>query len=605
MRVDFGKLESYLEQYGYPRNELMQTEFFEIPEMTSYEYTMHNIEKFSKYDAISFYGKTISYEKLASYIEKTANAMKALGLKEGQRVATLLPNIPEALYIQYGSSKVGVIVSNIDPRTHGNVLLKYIEREKINAIVVVDVMYETAIRPIEGELRQHGINRIVVIPAINSLPVYLKALSRIKSKGKIKSAVVEIVYWNDLIRNSRFENATNVGFKPGRIAVIQHSSGTSSGMPKSIPLTNENINSFVEKHLPTEFGEIAPGTKMLHVLPYFAAYGAINSAHLGINLGLTLQQIPEFSFKDFGYLAYKMKSQILIGVPNWFNAAAKDARLNGKDLSQVVMAISGGDSNTVHAKEEDDSFLRSHGAQCIETNGHGMSEIGGSGSYTFHGHQKGLGIGIPFPYDKYIIVDNGKIVPMGPDGVKGEAYIYSPSATSGVFDGVSFVETLDVEGFQFINSKDTIHIAPNYEMEFISREDRTFTRFDGHKVIPADVEKIIMEHTAVKHCMVVPYEDKELLGKMPAAYIVPSHNLSDEEKYQTVSEIVQRILDSTEVTSREVPRKVCFIDALPQNAMSKNDYKKLSGRPLDGSEFTVNLNETNLKINSVAIEPPI
>ena len=605
MRIDFKKLEDYLEQYGYPRNELMTMDYFDIPEMSSYEYTMKNIAKFTNYDAMTFYGNRISYKKLSEHIDRTADAVKSLGLKEEQRIATLLPNIPEALYMQYGPSKIGVTVSNIDPRTNAQQLLKYVAHEKISAIVVVDVMYDSAIRPIERDLKdQYNIDKIVIVPASNSLPFPLKMLKQTKNRERIKSDIIDVVYWDDLIRNSRYEHALNVGYQRNRIAVIQHSSGTSSGLPKSIPLTHENINSFVEKHRPTEFGSIPPGTKLLHVLPYFAAYGSINSAHLGINLGLTLQEIPEFSFRDFGLLVHKHKSQIVIGVPNWFNAASKDHRLDGKDFSQVIMAISGGDSNTIQAKKEDDEFLISHGAKCIETNGHGMSEIGGSGSYTFKGHQHGLGIGIPFPYDKYVIIENGKIVPMGAMGVRGEAYIYSPSATDGMFDGEKIVDTIDIEGFRFINSKDTIHISPNYEMEFISREDRTFTRYDGHKIIPADIERKITENTIVKNCMVVPYEDKESLGKMPIAYIVPMHALTDDAKMQVISKITNGILSSVTLTSRDLPKKYCFLSELPQNKMSKNDYNQLINRELDGSEFTVMLNETNLKINDIKIVPP-
>ena len=609
MKVDFKKLEDHLLKYGYPKNEMMPYDYFDIPEKTSYEYTMENIEKFMGYDAMTYYGKSITYEQLPRFIDSTADAMKGLGLNEGQRVATLLPNIPEALYMQYGPSKIGASVSNIDPRTNSQLMLKFVEKEKIKNIVIVDVMYENAIRPIERELKEkYGIERIVIVPATNSLPFTLKTISGIKGlidgKRKIKSDILDIVYWDDLLSNTKFEHATNIGYKQDREALVQHSSGTSTGLPKSIPLTNENINSFVEKHRLTEFAELNPGTKLLHVLPYFAAYGAVNSAHLGINMGLTLQQIPEFAFKDFGYIAQKNGSQIMIGVPNWFNATTKDRRLDGKDFSSVIMAISGGDSNTLQSKKEDDDFLLSHGARCIETNGHGMSELGGSGSYTFKGHQNGLGIGIPFPYDKYIIIENGQIVPMGPNGVRGETYIYSPSATNGIFEGEKIVDSIDIEGFKFINSKDTMFIAPNYEMEFISREDRTFTRFDGHKIVPADVEKQLMYDSNIKNCMVVPYEDEEYFGKMPIAYIVTSSELTPDEEYQVVSNAVKNILNSSEVTSRELPRKFCFIDSLPQNKMSKNDYNQLASRTLVGEEYTVTLDETNLKINGVSIQKP-
>ena len=344
---------------------------------------------------------------------------------------------------------------------------------------------------------------------------------------------------------------------------------------------------------------------MLNILPYFASYGAINTSHLGLNFGLTLQQIPEFKFEDFGYIAAKQKSEILIGTPNWFDLASKDPRIKKESLKYVKMAISGGDSIDPKTRKEVNKFLTTHGAQCVLTNGHGMSELSGSGSYQFPNHVNSTGVGIPFPYDKYVILDDkGEIVPVSKHGAKGCTWIYTPSATSGVFEGHRFAETKTINGFRFINSKDTMFISPNYEMSFVEREDRAFARFDGHKIVPADVESKFTSNDYIKQCMVVPYNDEIINGKMPIAYVVPIKELTDDEMDKVVSDIVQSMIDSDDTNNRDIPRKVCFIDEIPTNAMSKNDFRTLIGRILDGSEYTVEINETNLSSGDVRIISP-
>lgn len=603
-------MQDYLNQYGYPYNEMMDSDTFEVPEQTAYEYLMTNIKKYEQIDAMTFFGRKITYAELAVEIDKTANAMKGIGLSDGDRVAALVPNIPEAAYLQYGASKIGAVPSNIDPRTTANMMLNYLRNERVKGIVVVDVMYPTAVRPIEREIKEEfGIDKVVVVPAANAVPSALKRVLALKNKLRhvepITSSVLDIVYWDDLIRHTTYENAADVGFSPNREAVIQHSSGTVKGIPKSIPLTNENINSFVEKHRPTVFAQIPYGSKMLNVLPYFASYGAINTSHLGFNFGLTLQQIPEFQFKDFGYLACKQKSEILIGTPTWFSLAAHDTRLKKNALKRVKMAISGGDSMDEKTKQAVDRFLREHGAACGLTNGHGMSELSGSGCYQFPGHENQVGIGIPFPYDKYIVMDaDGKIAPMTEHGVEGCVWIYSPSATSGVFEGQRFAETRELHGFRFLNSKDTMRIMPNNEITYIEREDRAFTRFDGHKIVPFDVERKFTAHELIKQCMVVPYEDAGIRGKMPIAYVVPVRGLKNDEKDTIVSELVRAMLESDNSNSRDMPRKICFLSEMPVNAMSKNDFRALANRKLDGSEYTVDLFETNLISGKVHIQPP-
>lgn len=610
MEVNFKELEDYLNKYGYPYNEMMKDGSFEIPDLTAYQYLMKNIEKYGDIDAITFFGKKIKYVDLAEQVDKTADAMKGIGLSEGERIATLVPNIPEASYLQYAPVKIGASPSNIDPRTTGKMMLKYIENEKIKNIVVVDVMYETAIRPIEHQLKeQYGIDKVIVVPATNSMLAPLKGLVALKNKidnvRPITSDVLDIIYWDDMINNTRFEHATDIGFKPNREAVVVHSSGTSNGIPKSIPLTNENMNAFVEKMKPAFEGVYHPGTKMLNILPYFAAYGAINVSHQAFNLGFTLQHIPEFKFADFGYIVSKKKSELVMGTPNWFALAVKDSRIKKNGLKNLKMAMSGGDSVDEKTREEINEFLRTHGAQCIMTNGHGMSELGGSGSYQFPGHENGTGIGIPSPYDKYIVMDkDGNIVPMTDEGVKGCVWIYSPSATNGVFEGKKFAETKDINGFRFINSKDTMLIMPNNEIQYLEREDRTFTRFDGHKIVPVDIESKFTSNELVKQCMVVPYEDEDIKGKMPIAYIVPAKELDEEEKNRLVADLVNKMTESEDTNSRDIPRKISFLEEMPKTGMSKNDYMALCKRELDGSEYTINIIETNLASGEAEIIPP-
>ncbi len=610
MKVNFRELEDYLNKFGYPYNENMKSESFDIPELTAYEYLMKNMKKYENIDAMTYFGRKIKYGEFAEEIEKTANAMKGIGQTAGDRIATLVPNVPEAAYLQYGTSKIGAVPSNIDPRTTGKMMLNYIEHEHIKNIVVVDVMYETAIRPIEHELKEkYGIDKVIVLPATNSLMKPLKGLINLKNKinhiEPIKSDVLDIIYWDDMINNTKYEHATDIGFRPNMEATIQHSSGTSKGLPKSIPLTNENINSFVEKHIPTVFSTFPYGTKMLNILPYFASYGAINTSHLGFNLGLTLQQIPEFKFEDFGYIAHKQKSEILIGTPTWFALASNDTRLKKDALKYVKMAISGGDSIDEKSKEKINEFLKNHGAQCGITNGHGMSELSGSGCYQFENHENGVGVGIPFPYDKYIVLDDdGNIVPMTENGVKGCTWIYTPSSTTGIFEGNQFAETKEINGFRFLNSKDTMLIMPNNEIKYIEREDRAFARFDGHKIVPFDVESKFTANELIKQCMVVPYDDIDIRGKMPIAYVVPVRDLSVDEKNQIVENVVNNMVKSEDTNNRDIPRKICFLEEMPTNAMSKNDFRELQNRELDGSEYTIDIKETNLSSSDVQIIKP-
>ena len=66
-------------------------------------------KKFRKKVALHFEGKEISYEQLNENVNKLANGLKSLGIEKGDRVAIMLPNIPEFVYSFYAIQKLGAI----------------------------------------------------------------------------------------------------------------------------------------------------------------------------------------------------------------------------------------------------------------------------------------------------------------------------------------------------------------------------------------------------------------------------------------------------------------------------------------------------------------
>lgn len=107
-----------------------------------------------------------------------------------------------------------------------------------------------------------------------------------------------VVTLDDVIRNSRYTQLQPVESGSDELSLITHTSGTSTGIGKPIPITDYNRNALVKQHDLVGL-DFTPGMKMLHFIPYFAAYGAVNTTHLGLSKGMELQQIPLFRPEDF------------------------------------------------------------------------------------------------------------------------------------------------------------------------------------------------------------------------------------------------------------------------------------------------------------------
>ena len=104
--------------------------------------------------------------------------------------------------------------------------------------------------------------------------------------------------------------------------------------------------------------------------------------------------------------------------------------------------------------------------------------------------------------------------------------------------------------------------------------------------------------------MVVPYYDYDINGKMPIAYVVPVKDLTDEEQDKLVNSVINEMFNSDDTNDRDIPRKVCFLTELPITLGSKNDYNALMNRQLDGSEYTIDIDETNLSVQDIKIISP-
>ena len=105
---------------------------------TAYDYMFEKNKNREDNIAISYLGKEISYGEFKESTDMAAKVLKNLGLSRGERVAAILPDMPESNFLQYGAIRNGVVCDFIDPRTKADTLLKMLESENIKAVFVLD-----------------------------------------------------------------------------------------------------------------------------------------------------------------------------------------------------------------------------------------------------------------------------------------------------------------------------------------------------------------------------------------------------------------------------------------------------------------------------------
>ena len=628
---------------GYPHIDQPWRQFYsdyfneELPVNTILEYiklkNKGNLDK----TALTYYKKEISYDELFDYINDASKALKSLSLNKADRIMYLMPNIPETAYTLYGGSQLGYVSDYIDPRPDSldmkissQKVLKMIEREKVKQIIALDQCYIGMIAPIANELKEMGMNNIVVVDPSTSMDLrstadymsesirfdgFKSTAEKIKHMKKVKEQLsllkskspLEIIDYADLLKNSRYTRLDKVDIQKDDLAAIVHTSGTTGLMPKPIPLTHVNINAYANQttsaNMPMETGDRA-----LHVLPYFAAFGLCGVAHGGLVHGCNLLQIPEFSPVNFGKLIMKYKPQIIIGTPTWFISMIDDPELQNADLSFITMATYGGDSMEPEDEMRVNEFLKAHNCKCVLTKGHGMSETCGCASYATNEYNDFGYMGIPMPGVTYGVVDpetmEFKKYTDDSDYVEGEFVISSKTVTPGVLDDEVIVQHYDLDGKDFIRTKDIGRMYKDGKMQFLQRGDRTFTRFDGYKYKAYEIEDMLKEDPQIKYCVITPYHEEKYYGNMPMVDIVLEDDvdLAKFDKEEFVSRIInERFISNPNISSRQIPARFRFKTELPITKNGKVDFVGLKNEDPNNCDIFVDVDETNIQIAGIKI----
>lgn len=622
------------------------------PEMNITNYLKEKVKGNEHMLAHTYYKNDMTFDELFEKVNTASKVLTSLGVKKGDIVMNLLPNIPESAQIWLGCAQIGATADFIDPRpdsmdimANANKVLEIIKFEGAKYIVALDICYLFMLKPIEQELKQLGIENIIVIsPAdsmtlqgkidyltdvknytllknqrntnVNELKVTKVLLDKISSMSKdskaldsaIKSSVLNIYKYKDLVRNNKYTSFLEDNDIES-INYIGHTSGTSGSRPKPITATNKNSISTLEQLIK---GNVAfnKGDRALHVLPYFAPFGAYDNYLLNLVSLADNIDVPEFEINEFGYLIFKHKPNIIMGTPSWLAALPSYDMLKNMDLSFIHTIIYGGDSMTPQDEEKVNEWLKKGGSPAKVEKGHGMSEFLGCGSYAQDEYNKLGSIGIPLPNTIYSIVDpsiDDKLVPLKFNDedklLKGELVVSSNAVTNGILNNHIIVPRYDMDGNSYIRTRDLVEMDRDGIFYHEARKDRSFTRFDGYKIKPYEIENVIEQSKFVKYAKLTEYFDDRQRGIMPICHVVlENNNLTDEEQIEVVKDIIyNEIIANPTMSSRQIPSKFKIRNNMPITKNGKVDFNSLKNEQLDGTEINVIVNETNLSVDSIDI----
>lgn len=477
---------------------------------------------------------------------------------------------PETIYAFYALNRIGAISNMVDPRTSVEGIHQYICEVNAEVVLTLDVAYPKIEQAIAGT----GVRKIIVVSPADSLPPVKKSLylASVRVKGKTNSYGSLCQSWQSFIEGNESVTATTVPYTKDRCCVIVHTGGT-TGIPKGVMLTNDNINALVFQSILTGINMKREHTWM-DIMPPFIAYGIGMGICLPLVIGMETILIPSFDPKKFDGLLLKYKPMHMVFVPSYWGAIIHSHKLRGKDLSYIIAPTVGGDTMDPELEKEANRFLREHGCSYQVTKGYGMTEVCAGVTGTLDANNELGSVGVPFVKSTVAIFDpeTGEELPYNQEG---EVCICGPNVMLGYYQNeraTNEIIRLHKDGQRWVHSGDIGYMNERGSLFILDRMKRMIVRYDGFKVFPSLIEKTVAQHAAVEQCCVVGVADAEhSQGFLPVAFVVlKEHNRKQNHLESELEELCAR-----ELPEYAQPVKWYFYDNLPVTPIGKIDYRTL------------------------------
>lgn len=531
------------------------------------------VEKYPNYTAYVFMGKKTTYKEFAQNVEICARALKAIGIRVGDRITICMPNCPQTVIMFYAVNLVGAVANMVHPLSSEREIEFYIKESKSIAAITLDQFYHK----FEAIRENVELSNIIIARIKDELSKPIRAGYMLTEGRKIEKIPKDapVTIWNYFMDQGRHYHWKYRAVRdPRDPAVILYSGGT-TGVTKGILLSNYNFNALGAQIIATN-PMFRPGDSMLAVMPMFHGFGLGVSIHSMLMNGGQCVLVPRFTAESYAKLIKKYKCNFIAGVPTLYEALLRQPVMDGVDLSCLKGVFSGGDSLSVELKKRFDKFLYDHNASIQVREGYGTTECVTASCLTpTHVYKEGS-IGQPFPDTYYCIVKPGTQEEL-PYGEEGEICISGPTVMLGYLDHPEeTAQTLQVhpDGRTWVHTGDLGTMDDEGFIYFRQRLKRMIVT-SGYNVYPSQLENILDAHELVQMSCVIGVPDPLKIQKVKAFVMLKP----GVEPTQTNKDILMAYCRKN-IAKYAMPYDIEFREQLPKTLVGKVAYRVLEEEEL-------------------------
>ncbi|EJD6408853.1 long-chain-fatty-acid--CoA ligase FadD [Providencia rettgeri] len=498
-------------------------------------------------------GAVMTYRKLEERSRAFAAYLQnGLGLKKGDRVALMMPNLLQYPIALFGILRAGMVVVNVNPLYTPRELEHQLNDSGAAAIVIVSnfahtlekIVYNTKVKHVILTRMGDQLSR----PKATIVDFVVKYVKRLVPKYNLPDAI-------------SFRRAMHYGYrmqyiKPNiagsDLAFLQYTGGT-TGVAKGAMLTHRNMLANLEQARAAYGPVLKCGEEfVVTALPLYHVFALMVNCLLFINVGgvnlliTNPRDVPD-TVKQLG--RYPVTS--ITGVNTLFNAWLHNDEFKKLDFSRLRLSVGGG---MPVQKAVAEKWQQLTGKHLLE--GYGLTECSPlvtGNPYTLTSYSGSIGLPVPSTDVKFLDDDGHEVA----IGEPGEMWVKGPQVMKGYWNRPDSTAEAIVDGW--LATGDIAEIDTEGYIRIVDRK-KDMIIVSGFNVYPNEIEDVISAHPDVIECAAIGVPS-ESTGEAVKVFVVTKNtNLTADE----LKTFCRRSL-----TAYKVPKLFEFRDELPKSNVGK------------------------------------
>jgi long-chain acyl-CoA synthetase len=480
----------------------------------------------------------VTYQVLLETCSQMSHYLQTLGVAHGDKVALLLPNIPEFVFCYWGTMLLGAVACPVNTMLKGGEIAFIVDHSEATVLITTEA-FADELSQVVAQLPR--LKHIICVPdqpshgsenTLSQLPFHSHRLETI------------------LETSPRTLPEVSATVQASDVAMMIYTSGT-TGNPKGVLLTHQNL--LANAASIQNWFKLTPESVFCCILPLFHVNGEIVTLMTPLHAGASVVLHRKFSPTHFWESVARYRVTLFSSVPTILSILCQAGKPT-VDYASLEFGICGAAPLPVEVHKQFEELLH---IPIYE--GYGLSETTCYATFNPKNtiHRKIGSIGVAVDNEVAIWDDDNQPVPLGQAGeivVRGRnvmhAYFKRPDATEEAFAGGWFhtgdIGMQDEDGFFFI----------------LDRKKDMIIR-GGENIYPREIDELLYAHPAVEDAATIGVLDAKY-GEEVKSFVVL--------KSSWIGEISEKILleyCSQKIATYKCPKSITFINEIPKGPTGK------------------------------------